>query len=122
MIAAGQERREFLHRFCGLGITIAPMIFLQGKSRDQQEARPPNNADGKPAEENGSFPPGARKAALEENQKDIKKKVEKLFQLATELKDEVDKTDSAKVLSVAMLKKAEEIEKLAKDIKSRAKG
>jgi hypothetical protein len=34
----------------------------------------------------------------------------------------VDKTDSAKVLSLAMLKKAEEIEKLAKDIKSRAKG
>jgi hypothetical protein len=59
---------------------------------------------------------------LEENEKDIKKKVEKLFQLATELKDEVDKTDSAKVLSVGMVKKAEEIEKLAKDIKSRAKG
>jgi hypothetical protein len=42
--------------------------------------------------------------------------------LATELKEEVDKTDSAKVLSVPMLKKAEEIEKLAKDIKSRARG
>jgi len=59
---------------------------------------------------------------LEENEKDIKKKVERLFQLATELKDEVDKTDSVKVLSLAMLKKADEIEKLAKDIKSRAKG
>ena len=55
-------------------------------------------------------------------EKEIKKKVDKLFQLATELKEEVDKTDSAKVLSLAMLKKAEEIEKLAKDIKSRAKG
>jgi hypothetical protein len=121
MIAAGQERRKFLHRFCGLGITIAPMIFLQGKSRAQQD-RPMTNPDGKAADESAPFPPGSRKAALEENEKDIKKKVEKLFQLATELKDEVDKTDSAKVLSVAMVKKAEEIEKLAKDIKSRAKG
>jgi len=121
MIAAGQQRRKFLHRLCGLGITIAPMIFLQGKSRAQQD-RPMTNPDGKAADESAPFPPGSRKAALEENEKDIKKKVEKLFQLATELKDEVDKTDSAKVLSVAMVKKAEEIEKLAKDIKSRAKG
>jgi len=122
MIAGEQERRKFLRQFCGLSITVAPMIFLQGKSRTQQDPGAPNNADGKPADESASFPPGSRKAALEENEKDIKKKVEKLFQLATELKDEVDKTDSAKVLSVGMLKKAEEIEKLAKDIKSRAKG
>jgi hypothetical protein len=122
MLAAGQERRKFLHRFCGLSIAIAPMIFLQGKSHAQQDPRPLNNANGKPADESAPFPPASRKAALEENEKDIKKKVEKLFQLASELKDEVDKTDSAKVLSLAMLKKADEIEKLAKDIKSRAKG
>ena len=122
MIAAGHERREFLYRFCGLSITIAPMIFPQGKSHTQQDPKPLNNADDKPGDESATFPPGSRKAALEENEKDIKKKVEKLFQLATELKEEVNKTDSAKVLSLAMLKKAEEIEKLAKDIKSRAKG
>jgi hypothetical protein len=122
MMAGGQERRKFLVQFCGLSITVAPVILLQGKSRAQQEPGVINNADGKPANENAPFPPGSRKAALEENEKDIKKKVEKLFQLATELKEEVDKTDSAKVLSVAMLKKAEEIEKLAKEIKNRAKG
>jgi Skp family chaperone for outer membrane proteins len=122
MIASGQERRKFLHRFCGLAITCAPLIFLQGKSRTQQAPKPLGNADGKSDEESSPIPPGSRKAALEENEKEIKKKVDKLFQLATELKDEVDKTDSAKVLSLAMLKKAEEIEKLAKDIKSRAKG
>ena len=48
MIAAGQQRRKFLHRFCGLGITIAPMIFLQGKPQLPPEPRPLNNADGKP--------------------------------------------------------------------------
>lgn len=59
---------------------------------------------------------------LEENQKDIKKKVEKLYDLATELKAEVDKTDSSKVLSLNLVRKAEEIEKLARDIKNRSKG
>jgi hypothetical protein len=122
MIATGQERRKFLHHFFGLGIACTPLIFLQGKPRTQQDPTPLGNADGKPDEESSPFPPGSRKAALEENEKEIKKKVDKLFQLATELKQEVDKTNSARVLSLAMLKKAEEIEKLAKDIKSRAKG
>lgn len=62
------------------------------------------------------------KALLEANQKDIKKNIEKLYQLASELKAEVEKTDSVQVLSVVMVKKAEEIEKLAKGIRSRAIG
>ena len=69
-----------------------------------------------------SPPPGARKAVLEQNQKDIKKDVEKLYELASDLKTEVDKTDATVILSLAMVKKAEEIEKLAKQIKDRAKG
>ena len=62
------------------------------------------------------------KLILEANQKEIKKYVEKLYALASELKAEVEKTDSARVLSLAMVRKAEEIERLAKEIKSRAKG
>lgn len=66
--------------------------------------------------------PPADKRILEENEKDIKKKVEKLYELATELKTEVEKTDSSKVLSLNLVRKAEEIEKLARDIKNRSKG
>jgi hypothetical protein len=45
-----------------------------------------------------------------------------LYELASQLKDEVEKTDSSKVLSLDLVKKAEEIEKLAHDIKNRTKG
>jgi peptidoglycan hydrolase CwlO-like protein len=62
------------------------------------------------------------KVRLEENQKDIKKDIEKLFDLASQLKEQVEKTDATAVLSMAMLKKAEEIERLAHQIKERAKG
>ena len=48
--------------------------------------------------------------------------MERLYQLATELKAEVDKTDSSKVLTLNLMKKTEEIEKLARDIKNRSKG
>ena len=66
--------------------------------------------------------PSPEKRQLDENEKDIKKKVERLYELATELKAEVDKTDSSKVLSLNLLKKTEEIEKLARDIRTRSKG
>jgi heme oxygenase len=59
---------------------------------------------------------------MEENEKELHKKVERLYELATELKAEADKTDSTKVLSLNLVKKAEEIEKLAHDIKIRSKG
>jgi hypothetical protein len=62
------------------------------------------------------------KKILESNDKDMKKKVQQLYELASQLKEEVEKTDSSKVLSVELLKKAEEIEKLAHDIRSRGKG
>jgi hypothetical protein len=117
-----KERRQFLTKLC---LAVPPVFFLPIKLRPQangQNPLPGTKPDSKPGDEDRPFPIGSRKAALEENEKNIKTKVEKLFQLASELKEEVEKTDSAKVLSLAMLKKAEEIEKLAKDIKTRAKG
>ena len=84
----------------------------QSQDRRPQEAAPP---DAPPI-------PNAEKKILEENDKDMKKKVDRLYELASQLKNEVDKTDSSKVLSLNLVKKAEEIEKLARDIKNRSKG
>lgn len=122
MIVIAQQRRQFLSK---LSMTLASMFLLPHRLRAQdasQQSTSPTKPGSKPGDEDSPFPVGSRKAALEENEKNIKTKVEKLFQLASELKEEVEKTDSAKVLSLAMLKKAEEIEKLAKDIKTRARG
>jgi hypothetical protein len=67
-------------------------------------------------------PPSSEKRTPEENNKETRKKVDRLYQLATEMKAEVDKPDSANVLSLNLLKKAEEIEKLAHEIRKRSKG
>ena len=67
-------------------------------------------------------PDAATRALLaEENRKALKEDVEKLYDLAAQLKTDLEKTDSTTVLSLALVKKAEEIEKLAKHIKGRAK-
>jgi len=63
----------------------------------------------------------AEKAESEKRQQVIKKDTDKLLELATELKQYVDKTNEH-TLSVDVIKKAEEIEKLAHAVKEKMKG
>jgi hypothetical protein len=62
------------------------------------------------------------KQMLKQNQDQIHDDVEKLYALASELKEQVEKTDSANVLSLSMVGKAEQVEKLARQIKNLARG
>jgi hypothetical protein len=62
----------------------------------------------------------AKKANVK-RQQDLKKDTDKLLELATELKQYVDKTN-ANILSVEVIRKAGEIEKLAHSVKEKAKG
>lgn len=61
------------------------------------------------------------KKAAKERQAAIKRDTDKLLELATQLKESVDKS-SEDTLSLDVVKKAEEIEKLAKSVKDRMKG
>jgi hypothetical protein len=56
-----------------------------------------------------------------QRQQDIQKDTEKLLELATELKQAVDKSNE-NMLSLDVIKKAEQIEKLAKQVKDKMKG
>ncbi len=118
-------RRGFL---AGLMVTGA-VTGIWGASQGAQTTQTPqlpradrDKRDGSDAPTDNPNMPSAEKRQLEENEKEVKKKVERLYELATELKAEVDKTDSSKVLSLTLLKKTEEIEKLAREIRNRSKG
>jgi hypothetical protein len=54
-------------------------------------------------------------------QRELKRDTVKLLELATELKQYVDRTNES-VLSIEVIRKTEEIEKLAKNIKNKMKG
>jgi hypothetical protein len=60
-------------------------------------------------------------AQLRQNQRDIRKDVDQLFSLAQELKSLADKSDASQELSVALVQKTEEIEKLSKKIRDLAR-
>jgi hypothetical protein len=114
-----ESRRKFLATAIAVGVPGGILALISGtQARAQQPQTPPplqKDEDTRP-------PKIDSKLILEANQKEIKKNVERLYDLASELKAEVEKTDSVQVLSIAMLKKTDEIEKLAKEIRSRAKG
>jgi hypothetical protein len=56
------------------------------------------------------------------NQMQIAALVQQLYKLTGELKEEVDHTDLNSTFALSVVKKAHDIEKLAKQIKERAKG
>jgi hypothetical protein len=118
-----ESRRTILRNFAG-----AATAYLIAASAGLGQDPFPNSRKSspvRPGEDDANPNPNGKsptKVLLEENQKDIKKNVEKLFDLASQLKEQVEKTDSTTVLSLAMVKKAEEIERLARQIKDRAKG
>ncbi len=60
------------------------------------------------------------KAANKKRQQDIRDETTKLLQLATELKAAVDKSDE-NMLSLEVVRKADEVEKLAKKVKENMK-
>ena len=61
------------------------------------------------------------KKANQERQAQLKRDTDKLLQLATDLKTEVDKSNE-NILAVDVVKKADEIEKLAHSVKEKMKG
>jgi hypothetical protein len=79
-----------------------------------------------PSDNQGQDPTRARmehEAEKQRNlqrQEEIKRDSEKLLELATELKQYVDKTNE-NIISVDVIKKAEQIEKLAKSVKDKMK-
>jgi hypothetical protein len=62
------------------------------------------------------------KAIGRANQKEIRTDVAKLYEMVSELKEQIEKTDATSTLSLSVVKKAQQIEKLAKQIKELAKG
>ena len=61
------------------------------------------------------------KAIHQENQRKLRADVSRLYEMASDLKSDVEKTDAASTLSISLIRRAQEIEKLAKQIRNLAK-
>ena len=109
-------RRSFL----GFFLALPALACAQGK-QPTPAWRPPA-----PAPPDDPLPPlpsnSSSQEMAQQNWKGVKEDVEKLFELASELHKAVNSAGSAEVLSLPLVKKADEVEKLAKKIKKHARG
>jgi hypothetical protein len=94
-----------------------------GQTRQGPIPRAPQipDASGSAAPPDMPVPRRDPKEQLKENQKNLRRDADRLLQLAQELKDEADKTEQTDVLSLSLVHKAEEVEKLARQIKGLAR-
>ena len=109
---------------CGMGWTQSTSSARQPGVPPYQTSSRPGNAD--PMNDSripGMGPSVAEKMAIarnDERQKRLQSDTAQLLALATKLKEDVDKTDKY-TLSLDVLKRTAEIEKLAKSIRERMK-
>ncbi len=118
----GTSRRIFLRGIAPLAVLAGaglPLLAHAGQAGRQMPQPPPMPLDpqGLPDDDLPKLDP---KAVMKADQARMKKEVEALFALAQDLKDQVEKTDSSAVLSLNMIRKAQEIEKLAHHIQKLA--
>jgi hypothetical protein len=111
-------------------LLILPVVFctlsaLSAQNQQQPPLPPSIQQPGIQPDTGPSLPPQFEKEmqrkANEQRQAELKRDTEKLLKLSTELKEYVDRTNS-NVLSMDVIKKAEEIEKLARSVKMKMRG
>jgi len=118
------NKRNFLTAMIPVALGMPFALVSDGRLLNAQPQRPTlPQSSGPPVHDPLSDAPTPNpKDILKQNQQQIHDDVEKLYKLATELKDEVEKTDAANTLSLPMIQKAEQIEKLAKQVKNLTRG
>jgi hypothetical protein len=126
------NKRNFLAAIIPMALGVRLGLFSSARVAPAQNGlptRPQPSQGGPPPKLEQPMPsdeikPDSKEAKdiLKQNQRQIAENVEKIYKLAAELKDEVEKTDAANTLSLPMIQRAEQIEKLAKQVKNLARG
>lgn len=124
-----QSRRRLLSTFvAAAGVLTFESLLSAVQSTGVRPAAPQPKPS--PNTPNGNFPPGLKgppvttdsKVINKQNQDEIKSDVSRLYEMVSELKEQIEHTDANSTLSLSVVKKAQQIEKLAKQIKELAKG
>ena len=127
------KRRDFLKAvvpavlLAGPGLVGIGPVSAQSQHGQQTSNHPTNNPQRQSVAPPSQMPPPPlspvppTKEQLRQNERDIRKDVDQLFSLAQELKSLSEKNDASEELSVGLIAKTEEIEKLAKKIRDLAR-
>lgn len=122
-------RKRFALAICVAGLlvcTLAPTAIAQHPTpavpQPRQSPNAPENQNAPQGLEGGPTSIETSRVSVDlQNEKELRASVDRLYVMVSNLKNEVDKTNANMVLDVSLVKRAQEIEKLAKQIRDRAK-
>jgi len=120
-----ETRRHILTTFFGAAVVlpVKPLLgWLQDNGRIIKPHPYPDGRDPSAPPVLDSPSPINPKAIEMQNQKELRANVSKLYDMVLELKEQVERTDANSTLSLSVMKKAQQIEKLAKQIKNLTRG
>ena len=121
-----KTRRAFVMTMAGatgaLAARDASFMWAQYQPTPPPPPQPAETPNAAEMHRNSHANAATKRAQLQQNEREFRAGVEKLYELANELREEVQKTPTTDVLSLRMVKKTEAIEKLAKTLKNNAKG
>lgn len=112
-----------------LAAAFATLAFFSNAQGTKPTPAPPQPRPS-PNAPNPNYPPGLNGPAVKgpdpksvdkENLAELQNDVEKLYALVFVLREQMKMTNSTSTMSVTLVKQAQQIEKLAKEIKDRAK-
>ena len=118
-----ETRRTFFVKAVLLSGSLAFPRKIAAQNPPTPPPKPQPGYTPNPAEihSNSADVAAAKRARLLENEKGFREGVDRLFQLSSRLREELQKTPTADVFSLRIVKQTEEIEKLAKLLKAKAK-
>lgn len=82
---------------------------------------PPGQQEARPSEQEARVQREQAKKLNKQRQQELKRDTDKLLELATQLKQYVDQSNE-NILSVEVVKKAQEIDKLARSVRDKMRG
>jgi hypothetical protein len=117
-----KTRRTFLQWLAPFAAsTLVFPARLPAQRPNRGMPNPPPPADPSETLQQNSGPHLDRRLIVEQHEKDFRQTLDHLYDLVRQLKLEVENTPTSQVFSVKIYKQTQEIEKLAKRLKSRAK-
>ena len=126
-----ESRRRLMMTCLGAAGLLASQPLSRALQGPGAGARPAPQPRPSPNAPNPNFPTGLKgpqatgpdKRAIDrQNREEIRTDVTRLYEMVSELKEQVDKTNTNSTLAISVVKKAQQIEKLAKQIKDLARG
>ena len=116
-------RRYFLRTLAGVSSSL---LLLQTQPpiptpRRRTPVDPPEPAEKQDVENPASTSRSAQRAQLLAQEKEFRETMDRLFTKVRDLKLQLDRIPTSEIFSVAVFRQTQEIEKLAKQLKNRAK-